>query len=54
MTLNFDLTHDIDLGFSGSNFEIAVPQEWVGQLTWNEKDCESRSGILNPLCDLEL
>ena len=35
---NFDLTHDLDLEFSMSNFEIAVSQEWEGRLTWNEKD----------------
>ena len=38
VTLNFDLTHDLDLEFSMSNFEIAVSQEWEGRLTWNEKD----------------
>ena len=38
MTLNFDLTHDLDLEFSMSNFKIAVSQECEGQLTWNEKD----------------
>ena len=37
-TLNFDLTYDLDLEFSTSNFEIAVSQEWVGRLTWNERD----------------
>ena len=31
VTLNLDL---IALGFSRSNFEIAVSQEWEGQLTW--------------------
>ena len=29
MTLTFDFTHDIDLGFSRANLEIAVIQEWV-------------------------
>ena len=38
VTLNFDLTHDLDLEFSMSNFEIAVSLEWEGQWTWNEKD----------------
>ena len=38
VTLNFDLTHDLDLEFSMSNFKIAVSQEWEGRLTWNEKD----------------
>ena len=38
VTLNFDLTNDLDLEFSMSNFKIAVSQEWEGWLTWNEKD----------------
>ena len=35
VTFNFDLTHDLDLGFSMSNFEIALSQEWEGRSTWN-------------------
>ena len=38
VSLNFDLTHGLDLEFSRSNFEIAVSQECEGRLTWNEKD----------------
>ena len=38
MTLLFDHTHDFDLGLSRSEFEIALSQEWDGQLTLNEKD----------------
>ena len=38
VTFNVHLTHDLDLGCSRSNFENAVPQEWEGQLTWNERD----------------
>ena len=38
MTLNLDLTHDLDLEFSMSNLKIDVSQEWEGRLTWNEKD----------------
>ena len=38
VTFNFDLTPDLDLEFSMSNFKIAVSQEWEGRLTWNEKD----------------
>ena len=29
------LSYDLDLGFSRSNFENDVSQEWEGQLTWN-------------------
>ena len=29
---------DIDIGFSRSESEIALSQEWGGQLIWNEKD----------------
>ena len=38
VTLNIPLTHDLDLGFSRSNFENAVSQEWQGRLTWNKRD----------------
>ena len=38
VTLNVHFTHDLDLGFSRSNFENAVSQEWEGSLTWNERD----------------
>ena len=38
VTFNFDLNHDLDLGFSRSNFEKVVSQEWDGRLTWNERD----------------
>ena len=38
MTLPFDHTHDLDLGVSRSESEIALSQEWGGQLTMNEKD----------------
>ena len=32
------LSYDLDLGFSRSNFENDVSQEWDGQLTWNLRD----------------
>ena len=39
LTLPLDHTHDIDLGVSKSESEIAISQEeWGGRLTWNEKD----------------
>ena len=38
VTLNFHITHDLDLGFSRSNFENAVSQEWEGRLTWSERN----------------
>ena len=38
MTFNVHLFHDLDLGFSRSNFEKVVSQEWYGGLTWNERD----------------
>ena len=34
VTFNFDLNHDLDLGFSRSNFEKSY-QERDGRLTWN-------------------
>ena len=45
VTFNFDLTHDLDLEFSTSNFETAVPQEWEGWSTWKERDM-SRWGVI--------
>ena len=30
VTLNFDLTHDLDIGFSRSNLIKVVSQEWEG------------------------
>ena len=41
VTSNFDLTHDLDLKFSRSNFEKVISQEWDGRLTWNERDVQS-------------
>ena len=38
MTLPFHHTHDLDLGVSTSEFEIALSQEWDSRLTWNEED----------------
>ena len=38
VTFNVHLTHDIDLGFSRSNFENALSREWDGWLTWNNRD----------------
>ena len=38
MTLPLDHTHDLDLGVSRPESEIALSQEWGGRLTWNEKD----------------
>ena len=38
VTFNFVLNHDLDLGFSRSNFEKIIYQEWDGWLTWDERD----------------
>ena len=38
MTLNYDLTHDLDPWFSRSSFEKVVTQEWDARSTWNERD----------------
>ena len=38
VTFNVHLFHDFDLGFSRSNFDKVVFQEWDGRLTWNERD----------------
>ena len=53
MAFNFPLTHDLDLGFSRSNFENAVSQELEGRLTWNKRDV-SHDRMLHALCDFEL
>ena len=52
VTLNCDLTIDLDPWFSRSNFENAVSQEWEGRLTWNEGMWVDR--MLDPHCDFEL
>ena len=52
VTFNLPLTHDLDLGFSRSNFEKAVSREWEGRLTWNEREWDDRK--LHPLCHFEL
>ena len=36
--LALDHIHDLDLGVSRSESEIALSQEWGGRLTINEKD----------------
>ena len=38
VTLNCDLTHDLDPWFSRSNFEKVVTHEWDARSTWNERD----------------
>ena len=43
VTLTFDHVHDLDQGFSRTNFEIAVSQEWEGQLTLNNRDVSRES-----------
>ena len=50
--LNFDLSHDLNLEFSRSNFEKAVFQEWQGRLTWNKGMWVDK--MLDPLYDLQL
>ena len=38
VTLNYDLTHDLDPWFSRSNFEKFITQEQDTRSTWNERD----------------
>ena len=38
VTFNVHLFRELDLGFSRSNLEKAISQEWDGRLTWNERD----------------
>ena len=52
VTLNFHLNHGIDLGFSRSNFEKVVSQEWDGRLTWDERMWVDR--MLDPCCGFQL
>ena len=51
VTFNIPLTHDLDLGFSRSNFEKVISQEWDGRLTWIKKMWVDR--ILDPYCDIQ-
>ena len=46
--LSLDHIHDLDLGVSRSEFEIALSQEWDGWLTWNKKD------VIHPLMTMIL
>ena len=41
MTFNVHLTHDLNPGFSRSNFEKVVSQEWDGQIDMKRKGCEA-------------
>ena len=52
VTLNFHLNHDLDLGFSRSNFEKVVSQEWDGPLKWTEGMWVDR--MLDSHCDFKL
>ena len=38
VTLNFDLSRDLDHGFSRSNLKKAISQECESRLTWSERD----------------
>ena len=38
VTFNFHLFHDLDLGFSRSNLEKVISQEWDDRLAWSERD----------------
>ena len=51
VTVNVPLTHDLDLGFSRSNFEKVVSQEWDGRLTWTKGMWVYR--MLHLLCDFQ-
>ena len=51
VTVNVPLTHDLDLGFSRSNFEKVVSQEWDGRLTWTKGMWVDR--MLHLLCDFQ-
>ena len=53
MAVKFYLIHDLDLGFSRSNFEKAVYREWESRLPWNESGGWVCS-MFDLLCDLEL
>ena len=43
VTLNFDRTHDLDIGFLSLNFTIAVFQEWIAWLIWNDRDMNQQN-----------
>ena len=51
VTFNGHLTYDLYFGFSRSNFEKVVSQEWDGRLTWNEGMWVDR--MLHLLCDFQ-
>ena len=53
VTFNVHLTHDLDLGFSRSNFEKVISQELEGRLTGKKKGMWV-DRMLHPLCDFQL
>ena len=52
VTLNFDLTHDLDLGFSRSNFERVYIRN--GRVDWHGTKGLWVDRISDPQCNLEL
>ena len=51
VTLTFDLTHDLNLGFLSSNFEFAVSQELLVWMMWNKKGSEFIHFITSKRCE---
>ena len=51
VTFNVHLTHDLYLGFSRSNFEKVVSQEWVAD--WHGTKVMWVDRMLHPLCDFQ-
>ena len=55
VTLIFNLTHDLEFGFSRLNFQIAIAQDWKGQLTWNGRGVSQIRLIMRTLtCNMGL
>ena len=52
VTYNVHVIHDLDLGFSRSNFEKVISQEWDGRLTWNQREMWDYR-MLHPCCDFQ-
>ena len=46
----WDLTHDLELEFSMSNFEITDSHEWEARSTWNERCYSYRWQIPSSAC----
>ena len=49
MPLTWEPTYELDLGFTRSNFEITIHQEWIVRLIWNENHRKMYQALTSPM-----